>query len=86
MASAKMSSLGEMAGGIAHEINNPLTIIIEKTTLLKRRLQSLENSLDNEFKYNHSIVDELNNIQSTAKRIGSIIRGLRSFSRNFFCN
>lgn len=82
VASAKMSSLGEMAGGIAHEINNPLTIIIGKTTLLKRRLEQAEHALTNDFKYNHSVAEELTNIQNTAKRIGSIIRGLRSFSRN----
>lgn len=82
VASAKMSSLGEMAGGIAHEINNPLTIIIGKTSLLKRRIEGSDNALSNNFKYNHSIAEELTNIQNTAKRIGSIIRGLRSFSRN----
>lgn len=81
VASAKMSSLGEMAGGIAHEINNPLTIIIGKTSLLKRRLEFGKNIIDDE-KITHSITDELTNIQMTAKRIGSIIRGLRSFSRN----
>lgn len=81
VASAKMSSLGEMAGGIAHEINNPLTIIIGKTSLLKRRLEFDHNAVDVD-KLTHSISDELTNIQVTAKRIGSIIRGLRSFSRN----
>lgn len=82
VASAKMSSLGEMASGIAHEINNPLTIIIGKTTLLKRRLENQEGLFNNNFKYNHSVMEELSNIQITAKRIGAIIRGLRSFSRN----
>ncbi len=32
---AKMSALGEMAGGIAHEIQNPLTIIRFRSELLK---------------------------------------------------
>lgn len=77
VASAKMSSLGEMAGGIAHEINNPLTIIIGKTALLKRRLEN-----DGTPFTTNAIADELNSIQNTAKRIGSIIKGLRSFSRN----
>jgi PAS domain S-box-containing protein len=68
MAAAKMSSLGEMAGGIAHEINNPLAIIIGKITQLKRRLVDQ--------------VDDLLVIENTAKRISAIIKGLSAFSRN----
>jgi PAS domain S-box-containing protein len=76
VAAAKMSSLGEMAGGIAHEINNPLAIIIGKISQLKRKLDSQPNE---ELKKE---IESLTVIESTAKRIAAIIKGLSSFSRN----
>jgi PAS domain S-box-containing protein len=73
--SAKMASLGEMAGGIAHEINNPLAIILGKVTNLKRLVT--EPAVREE-----ELVEELDSIERTGLRIAKIIRGLRAFSRN----
>ncbi len=73
--SAKMSSLGEMAGGIAHEINNPLTIIIGRVEIMQTQL------LAKCFTAN-SLHSELVKVEETARRIAKIIGGLRSFSRN----
>lgn len=72
--SAKMSSLGEMAAGIAHEINNPLSIIYGKVDLLLGRLA--KGNLDNEI-----LKKDLNKIFNTADRISKIVKGLRLFSR-----
>jgi signal transduction histidine kinase/integral membrane sensor domain MASE1 len=73
--SAKMSSLGEMAGGVAHEINNPLTIINSIATKMKKRIDSPE--FDKEI-----FKEDLAKIENTVKRIAKIIKGLHSFSRN----
>lgn len=75
VASAKMSSLGEMASGIAHEINNPLMIIIGLCVRLKRFIERGE--LDHDV-----FVREVNKIESTSFRISKIINGLRAFTRN----
>jgi PAS domain S-box-containing protein len=48
----KMMSLGEMAAGMAHEINNPLSAIINS-------LQNLERRVSDELEPNHTAAEEL---------------------------
>ncbi|MES2803618.1 MAG: ATP-binding protein [Bdellovibrionota bacterium] len=72
---AKMASLGEMAGGIAHEINTPLAVI----QLMAGQLTTLVN--DGELDL--STVKKLaTNIETTTVRIGKIITSLRAFGRD----
>ena len=73
--SSKMSSLGEMAGGIAHEVNNPLAIIQAKTGFIKKKIEYGQLSVD-------SLKTDLITIENTVERIAKIIRGLRAFSRH----
>lgn len=73
--SSKMASLGEMAGGISHEINNPLAIIEGNAAKINRLLD--ENNFN---------VDDLKKaalkIEKTTERIAKIITGLKSFARD----
>lgn len=72
---SKMASLGEMASGIAHEVNTPLGVIIGKIEQLRRFLaQPQGNSAD--------AASHVDSIQEMVMRIAKIIRSLRSFSRN----
>lgn len=71
----KMASLGEMASGIAHEINNPLTIIQLNLTALEKMIA--KGQLDEEKAYR-----AVQKIDSIADRILEIIKGLNQFSES----
>lgn len=71
---SKMASLGEMAGGVAHEINNPVAIIIGKADRMRRRID--QGRIDaQEFK------EELAFVRETSLRIAAIAKGLLDFAR-----
>jgi len=72
--SAKMASLGEMAGAVAHEINNPLAII-------KGKAAQARDLLATEPDRTGELVDFLSKIELTADRIARIVKGLRFVSR-----
>lgn len=71
----KMAALGEMASGIAHEINNPLSVITGNSTLLKKKIEKGEIDPSD---FSH----RLNKIEQTSHRLAKIVNGLRTFSRN----
>ena len=71
---AKMVALGEMAGGIAHEINNPLTVIKGRISQLRRLLLADKLEVEQSVKY-------LGDLEITINRVNSIVKGLRVFSR-----
>lgn len=72
---AKLCSLGEMAAGVAHEINNPLAIISGRVTQIEKIIKSDE--IDKS-----KLSDYLNSIKTTTQRIASIVQGMKSFSRD----
>ncbi|MCB0414139.1 MAG: HAMP domain-containing protein [Bdellovibrionales bacterium] len=75
MYAQSMAALGEMAGGIAHEINNPLAVISANTNVLKMRLE-LDRIDPQDFS------SRIEKIEKTVDRIGKIISGLRTFARD----
>lgn len=73
--SAKLASLGEMAAGIAHEINQPLTVIKITTTGLLRHMEKGRKISE------EMLRGELEVTDSQIERIRGIIDHLRTFAR-----
>ena len=65
-----MSALGEMAGGMAHEINNPLTSVLGYTSHLLKTLDVPEETRQ-----------KLRTMEQETLRVRKIIRNLLDFSR-----
>ncbi len=66
---SRLASVGEMASGIAHEINNPLTSVIGFSELL------MEKDLPEDLR------EDVETIHNGAKRVADIVKRLLTFAR-----
>ena len=81
----RLASLGRLAGGVAHEINNPLAYVVLNLELMKKELGSLEQSADSRAL---ALAERVGRIERAlaeslhgAERVRRIVRGLAEFSR-----
>lgn len=65
----RLASIGQLASGMAHELNNPLTSVIGFSELL------LERTLPSDVKEDVKIINR------EAQRTAQIVRGLLTFAR-----
>lgn len=72
-AASKMASLGEMAGAIAHEINNPIAVILGKAHQLRKYINS--------DMYDKALLN-VDSIEVHSNRIAKIIHNLLTFCRD----
>ena len=72
LSASKMATLGEMAGGIAHEINNPLGVIHGFSDFLIESISGGEARLED-------IQLASQKIKQATERVSKIVNGLRSF-------
>lgn len=68
--STKMASLGQLAAGVAHEINNPLTGVLTYSSYLLKRTKD-----------NPQMQEDLNVIVRETMRSREIVKGLLDFAR-----
>ncbi len=69
--SDKLATIGELAAGVGHEINNPLAIVQGNLEMLGK-----------EYEKNEAFCLRFEKINSAMERIRGIVKGLRSFARN----
>ena len=67
----KIEAIGRLAGGVAHDFNNVLTVVIGRCQLLLSRHQPGDPAYE-----------DLDQIESTAQRAAALTRQLLAFSRN----
>ncbi len=77
--SASMGTLIDMAGSVAHEINNPLTIAMGRAQILQMLAKKIE--IPDEEKKN-KLINDLDTVYEAMVRAESVVSGLRAIARD----
>ena len=74
----QLASIGQLAAGVAHEINNPLALINETAGYIKDLF-----SIKEQYQDDPELIEHIDSIIETVERCGTITRQLLGFSRHF---
>ena len=77
MLSDRMASVGTLAAGVAHEINNPLASVIANLDMAMQDIMALAETA----KLPPDLSDEIKDARVAADRVREIVRDLKIFSR-----
>ncbi len=75
---SQLASIGQLAAGVAHEINNPLALINETAGYIKDLF-----ILKEQYRGDAELIEHIDSIIETVERCGTITRQLLGFSRRF---
>jgi signal transduction histidine kinase len=80
MIADRMASIGILAAGVAHEINNPLASALANLDLSLQAVQAMQRD-HGDSRQMHELFEELSDVREAAVRIRNIVRDLKLFSR-----
>ncbi len=75
VANSRLTALGHFSAGVAHEINNPLTVILWRTKSLQKSLSAL-------ILRDEKVKSDLESITTNTNRIDKIIKSIKTLSKN----
>lgn len=73
---ARLADMGQMASGIAHEINNPLTVVLSKLFSLEKVI-----SRDEPSEKQAQLLDSVTKARNSIYKITKIVKGLKNLAR-----
>lgn len=74
----RLTSLGSLVSGVAHEINNPLAVVVANATFV---CEELEKNMDKDNCFLKEAIDSMKDIQFASERIRKIVSDLKFFSQ-----
>jgi C4-dicarboxylate-specific signal transduction histidine kinase len=77
LVNAKFTAIGQLAAGITHEINTPLTYVKGNVEMIKMDIEDLPQSIETK----EQILEDFKDIQSGIDRISSIVESMREISQ-----